>query len=148
MTKTHVPVKLKRLVTARARDCCEYCRSQSRFAPQPFSIEHIVPRQAGGPTTESNLALSCQGCNNHKATKTMAIDPVTEQSAFLFNPRTQHWREHFTWSEGYTLMLGLTPAGRATVNVLRLNRKGLVNLRRVLYAMGEHPPMEPAEVGL
>jgi len=28
------------------------------------------------------------------------------------------------------------------IETLRLNREGLVNLRRILYAMGEHPPAE------
>jgi len=38
------------------------------------------------------------------------------------------------------LIIGLTPTGRATVEVLKLNREGLVNLRQVLYAAGKHPP--------
>lgn len=29
---------------------------------------------------------------------------------------------------------------RATIETLNLNRKGLVNLRQILYPMGEHPP--------
>jgi hypothetical protein len=37
-------------------------------------------------------------------------------------------------------MLGLTPAGRATVNRLQLNREGVVNLRRVLHLIQQHPP--------
>jgi hypothetical protein len=28
------------------------------------------------------------------------------------------------------------------VEALQLNREGLVNMRRVLYAIGEHPPQE------
>ena len=38
--------------------------------------------------------------------------------------------------------LRLTPTGRATANALQLNRESLVNLRRILYGMGEHPPAE------
>jgi hypothetical protein len=38
---------------------------------------------------------------------------------------------------------GLTPVGRATIESLQLNREGLVNMRRVLHAVGEHPPQEP-----
>lgn len=34
----------KRAVAERATFCCEYCVSQVRFAADPFSIEHIVPR--------------------------------------------------------------------------------------------------------
>jgi len=45
------------------------------------------------------------------------------------------------WNDEYATMQGITPTGRATVVALRLNREGLVNLRRVLYAMGEHPPV-------
>ena len=146
MPREHIPVQLRQLVTDRVRGCCEYCRSQSRFAPEPFSVEHIVPRYTGGLTVESNLALSCQGCNNHKAIKTVARDPVTGLPASLFNPREENWSEHFTWSDDYTTVQGMTPMGRATVAALRLNREGLVNMRRVLYAMGEHPPAEPEAV--
>jgi 5-methylcytosine-specific restriction endonuclease McrA len=57
---------LKAEVAQRARNCCEYCRSQAQFSPDPFSIEHIMPRSVGGLSNSANLALSCQGCNNRK----------------------------------------------------------------------------------
>ncbi len=107
---------------------------------QSFSVEHIVPRARGGTNTLDNLALACQGCNNHKYLKTEDRDPITGMVVPLFHPRQQRWNDHFVWSEDYTLIIGITPIGRATVEALRLNRPGLVNLRRVLYAMGEHPP--------
>ena len=72
----------------------------------------------------------------------MTGDPV-----LLFHPRNQRWRDHFAWTADCTAILGLTPTGRATVEALHLNREGLVNLRRVLYAAGEHPPAEPDESG-
>jgi len=109
---------------------------------QPFSVEHIIPRQADGETTLDNLALACQGCNGHKYVKTHGVDPVSGELVPLFHPRHQHWRNHFAWSADFTLIIGLTPTGRATVEALQLNREGLVNLRHVLYAMGEHPPRE------
>jgi hypothetical protein len=139
MTKKHIPAELRRLVTERAGDCCEYCRCQARYADS-FSIDHILPRSHGGQTTPENLALSCFGCNQHKGTRTNATDPVTDQVVPLFHPRRQRWEEHFAWSDDSTLLLGLTPIGRATVAALQLNRVGLVNLRRVLCAAGEHPP--------
>lgn len=37
-------------------------------------------------------------------------------------------------------MIGLTPTGRATIVALQLNRPELINLRGVLYAIGERPP--------
>ena len=138
-----VTVRLRRLVEARACGCCEYCLSQARFATQPFSVEHIIARSQGGPTDVDNLALACQGCNNHKYIRTEGRDPVSGASAPLYHPRRQRWHEHFAWNDDFTLIIGLTPVGRATVETLRLNREGLVNLRRVLVAMGEHPPEEP-----
>ncbi len=32
---------------------------------------------------------------------------------------------------------------RATIEALHLNRPALINLRRVLYVVGEHPPVDP-----
>lgn len=142
MPKSQVTARQRKAVAERARGCCEYCRSQARFAMQPFSVEHIIPQSQGGQTKLDNLALSCQGCNNHKYTKIEGRDPVSGDIVPLFHPRRQRWRDHFVWNDDFTLIIGLTPTGRATVEALRLNREGLVNLRRVLYAMGEHPPAE------
>ncbi|MBF2050751.1 MAG: HNH endonuclease [Elainella sp. C42_A2020_010] len=142
MSNQRVTAEQRRAVIARAKQCCEYCYSQVRFATESFSVEHITPRIKAGETELDNLALSCQGCNNFKYTKTEGLDPATEQVVSLFNPRRQSWQDHFAWNDDYTLIIGLTPTGRATVRELKLNRDGLLNLRRVLFAMGEHPPLD------
>jgi hypothetical protein len=132
----------RRNVERRAKGCCEYCQSPAKYSTQTFALEHIIPRSQGGDTSLDNLALACQGCNNHKYNKTKSRDPVTRQFVDLFHPRQQRWQEHFTWNECFELILGLTATGRATVEALRLNRPELVNLRRLLYAAGEHPHPE------
>jgi hypothetical protein len=142
MPEKRVTAEQKQAVLERARGCCEYCKSQARFATQSFSIEHIIPRHWGGETTLDNLALACQGCNNHKYTKTESRDPVSDRIVPLYHPRRQRWNDHFAWNDDFTLVIGLTSIGRATIQALQLNREELVNLRRVLYAMGEHPPAE------
>ncbi len=109
---------------------------------QPFSAEHIEPRSRGGKTTLANLAWACQGCNNHKYNKSSARDPVTGELVRLFHPPQHRWAAHFAWNEDATLILGLSPSGRATVEALVLNRSGLVNLRRILFAVQEHPPQD------
>jgi len=139
MPKDYVPVALKRLVFDRGNGCCEYCRSQVKFAIDPFVIEHIMPISSGGATIAENLALACQGCNNYKYTKTEGTDPIDLQTTPLYNPRTMLWSEHFAWSEDTTLVIGLTPIGRATVQTLRMNRAGVVNLRQLLHNAGQHP---------
>jgi hypothetical protein len=140
MTKKRISARLREMVRQRARACCEYCRSQCRFGTQSFSSEHVVPRARGGETSLENLALACQGCNNHKYDSTDGEDPLSGLQVPLFNPRRQRWREHFVWTDHFTIIEGVTATGRATVDKLRLNRQALVNLRRVLYFLGEHPP--------
>lgn len=136
----YVPSKLRKLVAERANFICEYCRSQEKFSAESFAVEHIHPRKSGGKTVEENLAYSCLGCNSHKATKTNAFDPVSENTVNLFNPRSQNWNEHFTWNKDFTEIIGLTPTGRATIGALKLNRKGVKNLRWALFTVGKHPP--------
>jgi hypothetical protein len=143
MAKQRITEALRRRVYERAHGCCEYCLSQAAFAMQAFSLEHVIPESRGGATAVENLALSCQGCNNHKYNKTDGPDPVDDSIVPLFNPRTDRWRDHFLWSADASLIIGLTPIGRATVASLRLNREGLVNLRRILFAQGLHPPALP-----
>lgn len=140
MPDQRVTTQQRQYVGDRAKGYCEYCQSQLQFSPQPFSVEHIHPRSAGGMTHPDNLALSCSGCNGHKYNKTHAIDPTTGETVPLFHPRQQQWTDHFGWNEGYTQVIGLTPTGRATVGALHLNRPALQNLRELLFAAGKHPP--------
>ena len=131
---------LRKAVRERAKFCCEYCFAQVLFSADVFSIEHIMPLVKGGLSVLYNLAFSCQCCNNHKFTATQAIDFVTGSMANLYNPRIDIWSEHFEWHNNFTEIVGISPTGRATVQRLHLNREGLVNLRRVLFEAGLHPP--------
>jgi hypothetical protein len=75
--------------------------------------------------------------------QTTGYDAANQRSVALYHPRQHQWHEYVAWNEDFTLIVGLTPTGRATVDTLQLNREGLVNLRHVLVALGEHPPQEP-----
>ncbi len=140
MPKPLSRAQLRRLVVNRAYHCCEYCWGLARYSLHTFALEHIIPKKRKGKTIASNLALACQGCNGFKHTRIKARDPVTGKIVPLYHPRRHHWAEHFTWSDDYLEILGLTPTGRATVVALRLNRSEVVNLRRILVAFNEHPP--------
>jgi hypothetical protein len=109
---------------------------------QSFSVEHVTPRSRDGEFSWDNLALACQGCKNHKYLRTEARDPVSGNIVPLFHPRRHQWRDHFAWNADATLIIGLSPTGRATVASLQLNREGLVNLRKILVGANEHPPPE------
>lgn len=143
MSEPRVPVTLRRHVEARAAGRCEYCRSPASISSQPFSVEHILPKARGGISTAENLALACQGCNNHKYDKIEVPDPASGDVVPVYHPRRDRWRDHFAWSDDFARILGVSRTGRATVVALHLNREGLVNLRRVLYVAGKHPPPEP-----
>ncbi len=132
--------KLRQLVTDRANGCCEYCMSQEKFSSQSFSLEHIFPKILGGTDHLDNLALACQGCNNFKFIKIMVIDKETNTEVLLFNPRQNNWQDHFEWNSNFTVIIGLTPIGRVTVDALQLNRDNLINQRIVYRAYGIHPP--------
>lgn len=145
MPRRRVTTQERQIIAEQARNYCEYCRSSADFATQSFSVEYIIPVSRGGETTLHNLALACPGCNGHKYNKMEAVDPVDGRVVPLYNPRRQSWKDHFRWNEDFTYIVGLTPTGRVTVNVLQMNRSGVVNIRRALFVLGLHPPTEKDE---
>ena len=140
MTGAYVSKALREQIAVEASHRCGYCLTPQDHTAMPMTIEHIIPRALGGPTTQDNLWLACPLCNGHKAAQTHGIDPVTGQRVPLFNPRKQAWREHFTWSHDGTHIVGVSACGRATVETLQLNNEYLVNARRRWVMVGWHPP--------
>lgn len=107
-------------VWTRAGDRCEYCRVQQRHYVLTFHVEHIVARQHGGNDDVTNLALACHACNRYKGLNLAGLNPDTEELTRLFHPRTDVWSAHFVLKAGR--ILGQTPMGRATVQLLNLNQ--------------------------
>jgi len=133
------PAKRK-IVSERAQFLCEYCFSPRKYSPQSFSVEHILPTSKKGSDDLDNLALACQGCNSFKSDKTEANDDLSGRKVMLYNPRQDVWSRHFAWSKDFLKIIGLTAKGRATIKLLKLNREEVLNLRKLLYLFGEHPP--------
>jgi len=126
---------LRELVRQRAEDRCEYCRLHQDHSPFSLQVEHIIPRKHGGSDDLTNLALACDRCNLHKGSDLAGIDRETSKIVVLFNPRAQHWDEHFSLDG--PILLGMTPCGRATVRVLNMNAPRRVRLRATLQTRGE-----------
>jgi len=126
------------LVRRRAKGACEYCRMPEVVYDVSFPIDHVVARQHGGQTVETNLALACVRCNGHKGPNLAGIDLATGQAVLLFHPRRDRWADHFEWRG--PLIIGLTPRGRATVHVLAMNGGNAVAIREALIAEGHFPP--------
>lgn len=138
-----IPPRLRKLVTNRANDLCEYCLNQQELLLVAFQIDHIVPRAQNGETSLDNLALACPLCNAAKAAHSSGYDAQTSSFLTLFNPRRQLWVEHFEWSADCTEVLGVTPVGRATVAVLDMNRPRVRLMRLRWRRMKLHPPNLP-----
>lgn len=129
----------RRLVRERAGNRCEYCgMGQAQQSFPFFHVDHIIALQHGGTDDPANLALSCYHCNLHKGANLTGIDPETDAIVPLFHPRREVWETHFVLQE--TLMIGLTPTGRATVRVLNMNAADRVQVRRELRDEPQEPP--------
>lgn len=129
-----LPVSLRQLVAERAGYRCEYCLLHQTVSLHRHEPDHIVPRQHEGETHEGNLALACLRCNRYKGPNVGSFDPLTGALVPLFNPRKQRWEDHFRW-DGATIQ-ALSPEGRVTVKLLRLNDTDRLSERQRLMAVG------------
>ena len=140
MDSRYIPVEIRRKVLKSSKKLCEYCKSPKDFSTDLYSFDHIIPLSLGGKTVFLNLAYSCGSCNSYKSNKVVGFDETDKVEVSLFHPRIQKWSEHFTWNDDFTKMIGLTSIGRATIKALKLNRQEVINFRRILVVVKEHPP--------
>jgi len=89
------------------------------------------------PDDSSNLALSCNRCNLQKGPNLTGIDQLTNGMVPLFHPRKEDWQHHFRF-EGARI-IGITPTGRVTVQVLSMNESRRLDLRLELLARRAFP---------
>lgn len=57
----------KKNVLLRDDYTCQYC---GQHGEKLMTVDHIVPRSRGGPSTWENLACACMQCNNRKNNRT------------------------------------------------------------------------------
>ena len=107
---------LRQLVRQRAQDRCEYCGLPQSATPFiTFHVEHLLPRQHGGPDELANLARPAIG----------VIEPKARISRRLIPTRSNRSRSsihvgNFSAVDG--VVQGLTPIGRGTVRLLNRNQ--------------------------
>lgn len=138
MSKTYIPAAMRREVVSRARNCCEYCLTDTDDRGVDYAIDHVIAEKHGGATHADNLCLSCFWCNSYKGSDLSSVDWDNDAAIVpLFNPRQQVWEEHFLL-EGARLV-PLTATGRVTVSLLQLNETRRIKERRVLVELGTYP---------
>ena len=70
----------------RDRDTCQYCGKI--FARKDLNLDHIIPRDRGGPTTWENVVCSCIPCNTRKSNRT----PPEAGLRLVRKPKRPKWR--------------------------------------------------------
>lgn len=136
-----ISFSLREEVKSRANNCCEYCKSQDKYSPTSFTLDHIIPESLDGTSDLENLAYACFLCNRLKSNKLKSFDTSSEKWILLFNPRRDVWEENFAWSEDATMIIGISVIGRCTIKELKLNREKLIEYRTCLILFGTHPPV-------
>ena len=135
----YIAVDLRRRVRDTFFACCAYCQTDESLTVAIFEIEHIVPVSLGGVTDFDNLCLACPACNRFKSNRTQGVTDAGVETR-LFHPQQDLWLEHFDWSVGGTIIVGLTDLAQSTINALRMNRKQVVDVRSLWVDAGRHPP--------
>lgn len=74
-------------VYQRDRHQCQYCAKQ--FKAKDLTLDHVVPKSTGGPTSWTNIVTSCVPCNQRKADRT----PEQAKMALLRKPYAPYWMQ-------------------------------------------------------
>jgi hypothetical protein len=132
---------LRSFVALRANNRCEYCLiRQGDDAVFRFPVDRIISGQHGGEYTQENTALACHHCNKKKGPNIASVSSNQPASVVrLFNPRTDVWTDHFECRG--PVIVGVTPIGKATVELLDMNAPGKLRLR----SLTGYPKTEPKQ---
>lgn len=137
---SHISAQLRRFVQSRAGGLCEYCLIHETDTFFGCQVDHVVSEKHGGPTAPENLAYACTICNRAKGTDIGSIAPSTGGFTRFFNPRSDHWADHFRLSG--VVIEPRTPIGEATAKILGFNQTERILERHALERLGRYPPEE------
>jgi 5-methylcytosine-specific restriction endonuclease McrA len=70
----------------RDRNTCQYCGKI--YERKDLNLDHVIPRDRGGPTSWENIVCSCVRCNTQKANRT----PQEAGIHLVRKPKRPKWR--------------------------------------------------------
>lgn len=70
----------------RDKNTCQYCGGI--FDRRDLNLDHVIPRDRGGPTSWENIVCSCVECNTRKANRT----PQEAGMHLIRKPKRPKWR--------------------------------------------------------
>src|SRR6266536_3759570 len=86
----HMPKKevkfTRHNIFERDKNTCQYCGRV--FERKDLNLDHVIPRDRGGPTTWENIVCSCIECNTLKANRT----PQEAGMHMVRKPKRPKWR--------------------------------------------------------
>jgi len=129
---------LRSFVARRAGFCCEYCQLPEQHTRLPFQLDHVIASKHEGSSDPDNLAFACLHCNSYKGPNLAGLDHGRNEIVRLFNPREDHWDDHFEWQG--PVLKPRTSIGAVTIGVLRINLPHRMDVRTELIAEGLFPP--------
>lgn len=143
MSVTYISAALRRRVTARAENLCEYCLLHEDDTFFGCEIDHIISEKHGGKTTENNLAYACFVCNRNKGSDIGSFIPGSQELIRFFHPRLDLWHAHFQLdaSDGIRIV-ALSEIGEATARIFGFNTEERLLERQALQIAGRYPMPE------
>jgi len=121
-----ISAELRQTIVDRANQLCEYCLIAEADTFYGCQVDHIISLKHGASSTSNNLAYACALCNRAKGSDIGSIATSGEFTRF-FNPRTDHWSEHFRF-EGATIQ-PLTAIGEVTARIFGFNESARLHER-------------------
>lgn len=123
---------LRAKIRQRAAFACEYCGVTETDTGGLLTIDHFQPTSKGGSDNPENLIYCCNRCNSYKYN----YFPNSDKEPSIWNPTQSIRTQHFFDLENGELK-ALTPVGKATIDLLRLNRPALIQYRLQKKARAE-----------
>lgn len=101
----------RRSVFARDNYTCQYCGHRGN----DLTVDHVIPKRLGGPTSWENLVCCCKKCNARKSDKTLAqvgfalshpprkpkYVPFISLTKFVSGARNELWRDYLPVFDKY-----------------------------------------------
>lgn len=130
-----ISTELRQTIADRAKQRCEYCLITEADTFYGCEVDHIISIKHGGSSDFDNLAYACVLCNRAKGSDIGSISMIGEFTRF-FNPRIDHWSEHFRL-EGSTIR-SRTLIGEVTARILGFNESARLLERQELIRLGKY----------
>jgi HNH endonuclease len=137
MERPYLSQEIRRSVSQRADQLCEYCLIHSNDTALGCAIDHVISLKHGGSNDIDNLAYACVFCNRYKGSDIGSIVWATQEFVRFYHPRRDHWAEHFQLQNAE--ITPISPIGEVTARILGFNDPERLLERQLLIIQGKYP---------